>query len=231
MSKINYSKVEQELRQALIQMQMKQLAEGKPIISSRAQEFYGITTTPRPVHEDIIEQLLEEEAKKQISQQNETQTPFTQQENIPSLEEPLNQSIHATPTQDSITQAPGRRTSPPKRPELAIDLSHTSETMETKLSPLYILRQHILWMKRQHIDKRYELLGTTQEEVFSLRKKDRLSNEDLLRIKTLIAKAEHVRVIWEKNILKSVSTEELITTQKKKHRTKRFNVRDKWIPL
>ena len=95
-------------------------------------------------------------------------------------------------------------------------------------SPLYVLRQHVLWLKRHHKDNRYELLGTTRSEIMALRTAQRLSEEQLVRIKEINARAEEIRA----EILASKGSDEgEIEDQKKKQKTKRFNVKDTWLPL
>lgn len=264
MAKINYSKVEQMLQEALQKLQYKQLSEGKPIISSRAQEYYGITNEPRPVPEEVIEKLLDEEAaieKERLEEalENERQQtePQTSTEGPP--EQPLKDSesaaaasfepptlplssenefqeskelpiLQATPKEESFSTSRKRVSAPPKRPMLPLDFSQTSEKFAEKASPLYLLRQHIFWMKLQHLENRYELLKTSKEEVFEWRTKRRLTEEDLVRIKTLLQKAQEFKAFWLKK-KGMTSSDALIEQQQKKHRTKRFNIREKWLPI
>lgn len=261
MAKINYSKIEQMLQEAMQKLQYKQLAEGKPIISLRAQEYYGITDEPRPVSEDVIEKLLDEEAaiekerlEEERQQEKEEQeqpiapsaqseqaaesgatpsfeppalTLFSEQKAEESAELPI---MQAPPKEESLSTSKKRIHAPPKRPTLPFDFSQTSEKFAEKASPLYLLRQHIFWMKLQHLENRYELLKTSKEEVFGWRQKRRLSEEDLVRIKTLLQKAQEFKAFWLKK--RGMTTSEaLIEQQQKKHRTKRFNVREKWLPI
>ena len=233
MAKIDYTKIEQQIQKIQQAMQKKQLEEGKPIISARAQEYYGVNKEPRPIPEEAIEKLLNEE--KDTSENTEMLTRIESASDMPEIAPPSDknetESISKTPTNDTLYQYPKSQRSSAPRPELDINLNLTSEKVSDKISPLYVLRQHIFWMKRQHIDKRYELIGSSRDEVFGLRKKERLQEADLIRVQELIKKAVHVRAVWEKKKLGAASIDELIEIQKKRAKNKRFNVRDKWIPL
>lgn len=206
--KIDYTKVEQQLQEALIRMQVDQLIQGKPITSKNAQDYYGLgDETPRPVQEDAVMKLIAE--------------GLTDEEQDPEEE--------ISPDQDQMKQAPKRNT-PPQTLATPLPKAIPKETYDEPISDLMLLRRHIFWMKQQAMNDRYELLGTTQEEVFALRRKERLSPEDKLRIRALLQKAKAVReeIIED---LGAVSDDTLIQKEKKRHLTKRFNVREKWIPL
>lgn len=245
MAKINYSKVEQMLQEAIQKLQYKQLSEGKPIISSQAQEYYGISNEARPVLEEVVEKLLDEEAalekEKRLPPKEPPEIPVAEQTTPTSLSfEPPSlfeneeyggePSIQATPMEESIETAKKRLRVPLKRPEIVFDPTQTSEKFVEKTSPLYLLRQHIFWMKRQHLEKRYEILKTTKEEIDDLRRKSRLTEKDLIRIQELINNAKEFRSFWLKKQGMNTS-DDLILEQKKKHKNKRFNVREKWLPI
>ena len=243
MAKINYTKIEQQIQRVLQEMQKKQLEEGKTPISSRAQEYYGVTKEARPVPQEVVELLLEKEREEEVEEEKPTPPSSSEpisldfpvlSEEAPELLPPSSEQevvVEGTPAAETLYQYPKTKKAVPKRPQLQVDLSQTSDKTAEKVSPLYVLRQHIFWMKRQHIDKRYELIGTTREEVGALRKKERLQAQDMARIQELIQKAVHVRTVWEKKRLGAASTEELIEIQKKRAKQRRFNVRDKWLPL
>lgn len=234
MAKIKYSQVEQKIQEVLQKLQQKQLAEGKTITSSRAQEFYGITNESRPVQEDVIEALIEEEAASEKEQQSEpdsSEAPLLLEAGSPSLGE--NEELFSsqtTPTQETLLPAKKRRFSPSKRPLFSFDFSQTSETTAEKTPPLYLLRQHILWMKLHHIANRFELLQTSIKEISAWKQKSRLSDDDVIRIKELLKKAQEFKAFWLKK-QGMTSSETIIDQQKKKHKNKRFNVREKWLPI
>ena len=64
----------------------------------------------------------------------------------------------------------------------------------------------------------------------TLRHAKRLTDEQLARIKEINARAEEVKagLLAEEGIK---SDEQHIEQQKEKHKTKRFNVKDSWLPL
>ena len=263
MGKINYSKVEQMLQDALQKLQYKQLSEGKPIISARAQEFYGISKESRPVPEEVVEKLLDEESaaareeEKKLKEEREsvkmdisvpenasvdtsirkTLEPFApptlplfSEGSIGSAIDGDSPSIQSTPREETLSPARKRLSGPPKRPDITVDFSQTSDTFQEKVSTLYLLRQHLFWMKLQHLENRYEILRTSKEEIFAFRRKQRLAEDDLMRIKQLLQKAQEFRIFWLKK--QGIdSPESLIERQKKKHKTKRFNIKEKWLPI
>lgn len=233
MAKIDYTKVEREIQRVQEALQKRQLIEGKPIISSRAQSYYGVDNEPRPVPEEAVEKLLNDE-KEEEKLQKTGEAPYLVESSLPEIGAPtLDESgaISSTPKDESLFQYPKTKRKPPQRPIHNVNLELTSDKIAEKISPLYVLRQHILWMKRQHIDKRYELIGTSREEIATFRAKERIQDQDLVRINELIKKATYVRSVWEKKKLGAASLEELIDIMKKRSKNKRFNIRDKWLPL
>lgn len=209
--KVDYSKVEKEVGEALIKMQIEQLQQGKPLESSRAIEYYGLGEHARPVQEDPVEKLLAEEAAKESG----------------TIEEDLDED-EISSAHDTLLQVPPRKV-PTQRVQTAQKID-SKEQFEAPPEELFLLRRHIFWMKQQGIQDRYTRLGTTQAEVFALKKKGRLTDEDKLRIKTLLKKALQVKEELTKG-LGLTSDEALIEREKKRHKTKRFNVREKWLPL
>ncbi len=80
------------------------------------------------------------------------------------------------------------------------------------------------------MDDRYEKLGTTKDEIGALRKADRLSEKQVLRVQELNKRAEEMK----KEILKKTgkeSLEELVEKEKIRHKRKRFKTRETWIQL
>ena len=74
------------------------------------------------------------------------------------------------------------------------------------------------------------MLGTTREEIMAFRRTKRLSEEQTSRIKELNARAEEVKAgIMAEEGMKTEDKQ--IEKQKIKHKTKRFNVKETWLPL
>lgn len=249
MAKIDYSKAERELHEALQRMRIKNLEEGKTVLSKRAAEYYGLEEKePRPIPEESVAKLLREEAAREEAEeqkQKEVEKLKPIKEKIeegkvafpppPSVEEeeeienPL-EIVRELPVYDVMKKAKPQSVRPPKAALPPLPEVPPSDKFFEPTSHLYILRQHILWLKRKHYDNRYELLGTTREEVMGFRKTKRLSEAQLSRIKELNARADEVKAdIMAKEGMHT--DEKQIETQKQKHRTKRFNVRDTWLPL
>lgn len=212
--KINYSKVEKEVEEALIRMQIEQLQKGIPTQSSRAIEYYGLDEPPRPIQEDPVETLLSEEASKGSSE-------VIQDEEIAEIN-PEHDTLLAAKERKVIPRKPQNLTEGPK--------IESKEQYELPPDDLLILRRHIFWMKQHGIEDRYERLGTTLAEISMFRKKQRLADEDKVRIQTLAKKAHQLKEEITKT-LGLASDEALIEKEKKRHKTKRFNVREKWLPL
>lgn len=213
-NKIDYSKVEQQLKEALIRMQVDQITQGKPTASQRAKDFYGLDdTTPRPVREDPVERLIEEGLTDETTQE-------------PKSEELIEEM---TVTEDKIEKAPARR-SPAPVLSSPIPKAESKELLEIPATDLLVLRRHIFWMKQQGMKDRYEQIGTSLKEIFGFRKKPRLSDEDKLRIQALLKKAKAIceKIMEQKG---KVSDEKLIESEQKRHKTKRLNVREKWLQL
>ena len=243
MAKIDYSKAEREMHEALQRMRVKSLAEGKSVTSQRASEYYGLEEQdPRPTPEEPVAKLLREEAAKQEVLEKLEQQQLSSQEMGPSTpidepvlieqeeEEPAFEVIGKPPVYDVLRKARGQSIRPPKAIASPPPEVPPSDAFFEPSSLLYILRQHILWLKRKRYDNRYEMLGTTREEVMAFRHTKRLSDEQLARIKELNARAEEVKAgILAEQGIKTDETQ--IERQKEKHRTKRFNIKETWLPL
>jgi len=227
MGKIDYSKAEKEISEALRKWRAKELAEGKSITSKRAAEYFGLEEeNARPPPQDPVVQLISEEAAKLEQAQKESmQRPEGEEE---TEDEPSFEIAEQTPAEDVMWtyKEQSERTPKRKRPE-KIDVPPSEKFLEP-LSPLAILRKHILWLKRLHMDNRFELLGTTKEEIRSFIKSQRLTNEQINRIQELIARAKKMK----EQLLKKYgaqSDEELIEQQKK--RRIKFKIKESWLPL
>ena len=252
MAKIDYSKAEREMHEALQRMRVKNLAEGKSVTSQRASEFYGLgEETPRPTPEEPVSKLLREEAAKEEvfeKKHEDKKKQLLAQEGIPLTEkgeetpiretveieeedeDPSFEIIRRPPVYDVLRKARAQSIRPPKALASPPSDVPPSDKFLEPTSLLYILRQHILWLKRRHFDNRYEILGSTRNEVMAFRHTKRLSDEQLARIKELNARAEEIKaeILAKEGIM---TEEKQIERQKEKHKTKRFNVKETWLPL
>jgi hypothetical protein len=250
MAKINYSKAERELHEALQRMRVQNLAEGKSVTSKRAEEFYGLgDESPRPVPEESVSKLLREEAATEEATEKKRQETLARRqaaeaagEPLPPEEPPLEEEIEEFDEEAFFSQVRGGasydviKASKPQSQRLPKPSAPPpskvppSDVYFEPTAPLYILRQHILWLKRKHCDNRYELLGTTREEVSAFRTARRLTDKQIMRIKEINVHADEVKAAIMAQL--GMKTEEkLIEKQKQKHKTKRFNVKETWLPL
>ncbi len=230
MAKIDYSKAEREFEQAVRQTRIKDLAEGKPAPTERAISYFGLKEeTPRPVTDDTVGKLLREEAAAEEEEETKPQETLQPTEELVE-EEPLIVPLEKTPEADVIYKARKQSTRVPKRPQPQPTTTPPGDQFLEEPAPLLVLRKHLLWLKRRHIDNRYELLGTTIEEVFSFRNAERLTPEQIKRIQQLNERAGELKtkLLIE---LGSQTDETLIEKEQKTQKRKRFNVKDTWIPL
>lgn len=218
MAKIDYSRAEKQFDEAIQKTRVQSLVEGKPITSGRVAEYFGLAEeSPRPVQEDTVNRLLSEEAAEEEAPHNEEEE-----------EEPLVVEVEETPHTDVMYKARKQSSRVPRPERREQPTIPPSEQFLEAISPLLILRKHILWLKRQHIDNRYEILGTTRDEIFSFRKARRLTPEQIKRINELNDRAEEVKAgILAKQAL--TTPEEIIEKGRKRH--KRIDVKETWLPL
>lgn len=229
MAKIDYSKAEREFEQAMQHTRVKDLAEGKPAPTERAIRYFGLEEeTPRPVIEDSVGKLLREEAASEEKERlNPKGSPSIEEE---IEEEPLAFPVEKTPETDVLYRARKQSARVPKRAQPPPSGSESGDRFLEEAAPLLVLRKHLLWLKRQHIENRYELLGTTIDEVFAFRKADRLTPEQIQRINQINKQAGEIKtqILIE---LGSETDETLIEREKIRQKRKRFNVKETWIPL
>jgi len=238
MAKINYSKAEKVVGEALRKMRARQLAEGKTVTSKRAEEYYGLSDKyPRPVPQDPVEQLLSEEAAKEETEHEIIATPPSDEETAdeetpPGLEvsDPFFEMEEETEEADKLVPAKKQSKRVPKKEISEVADVPSSEKFHEPLSPLALLRKHLFWLKRLHVDNRFETIGTTMEEISSLCNTRRLSSEQLDRINELNKRAQTVKEQLLKKT-KSETDENLIERQKKAHKNKRFHKKESWLPL
>lgn len=261
MGKIDYSKAEREMHDALQRMRVKELAEGKSVTSQRAADYYGLAqTTPRPTPEEPVAKLVREEAAKLESTQQRKKEEEEAERKLaeerakaapegtapaPQQPPPIKQTVRRpteppeeeefevvkrTPQYDVLRKARRQSMRPPKFIAPPPPDVPPSDTFREQPSPLIVLRQHILWLKRRHREDRYEILGTTRAEVMAFRTAQRLTEAQVKRIKEINVRAEEVKA--EIQASEGIKTEEAnVEAQQKKSKEKRFNIKDTWLPL
>ncbi len=236
MAKIDFSKVERQLTDALHSMFVKKLYEGKPSVSKRAVTFYAMDSGPRPKPRDAVVDELEaiEKEEKEFEKQ-ERERKIREEENIrkglleqqmheegSDFNEPKAEAVH--PENAPITEQ--------KQPVEIPQREYIPTTDEVPLAhpSMLQLRRLVLWMKQKRVIDLFKYIGTTEEEYLQLRRKTTLTSEDEERIEQILKMAKQVKG----KILKKLGIEEdatLIAKEAKKHKTKRFNIKDTWLPL
>jgi hypothetical protein len=171
--------------------------------------------------------MLSEEAEKD---ERESKGIPTEDEGLDEEEAFLMATSAVALLNDVMTKVKPQSARFPKRPPPKFSDVAPSERYLERATALYTLRQHVLWLKRRHIENRYELLNATLDEVLTYRTASKLTDAELKRIKELNVRAESVisGILKKENM---GSDQEIIDQQIKKHRTKRFNIKDSWIPL
>ena len=206
MGKIDFTKVEESLAQALQTNLIKKIVEGEPNVSSEAVTFYRLDDGPRPKTIDPIIQALDELRKE-----------------AEELEKALRLAGEAlTEEKEAPLEAAG------------VSVINPPEKVPTKkiptFTPLFLLRQHLLWFKRKKIKDAYTTLGITEQEIRDLRKKGTLSTEDQQKVLELLERADELRTAT----IKQLGVEEdsvYIEKERKRHVQKRFKVKESWLPL
>ncbi|MBS0634724.1 MAG: hypothetical protein JSR37_04605 [Verrucomicrobia bacterium] len=202
MAKIDFNKVEQNLHKAMHTMFVKNLVSGKESSHKRAVIFFGHHLAKPSPADSVIEAI------------NEWR-----------IEQALSESI-------AESEASGQAALPVPPISVADEKAAEDQVPSDQyvVSPLYILRKHLLWFIRKRVANIYKLLGTTKEEVVALRKKKELTAEDKKRVEEILAKANEINQRLMKKL--GLDTDEaLVETEVKKHKSKRFNIRDSWLPL
>lgn len=205
MAKIDFTKVEQNIHDAMHTMFVKNIVSGKGSSRRRAIIYFG-HHIPKPLAADSvieainewrIEQALSQVVAEAEQQQSEAMSPYPEQRVLAPNEEEAEACI---PQEKYV------------------------------VSPVYILRKHLLWFIRKRVANIYKLLGTTKEEVIAFRKKNELTAEDYARVGEILAKAQEINQRLMKKL--GLDTDDaLVESEIKKHKTKRFNIRDSWLPL
>ena len=186
MGKIDFSEAEKQISDSIQKMRIKSLVEGKTVNSSHSKEFYGLEGEEmRPAAQDPVIIMLSQEAAKE--EQHIEEDPFSDEE-----QQFLNATSARALLLDVMVKIPpqsGRI--PQKIPPKYKDIAPSEKYLE-RSSALYTLRQHILWLKKNHIEDRYERLGATMKEVLSYRVASKLTDKELARIKELNKRAEAI---------------------------------------
>jgi len=211
--KIEYEKIEQNLSQTIHKMFVKKLQAGKQVAYPRAIEYLG-HNMPKPNPQDTVIEALDEWRTEVVETEREQQAAKegkAAEEGEVMIGDFLPPTVAAKEA-ESIEPEP----IPPEEPVF--------------ISPLYILRKHLLWFIRRRVANIYKLLGTTKEEIIDLRRKKSLSQEEAKRVNELLVKAQDVN----RRLLKRLgleTDEAIIAKEQRKNTTRRFNIRDSWIPL
>jgi hypothetical protein len=223
MAKIDLSKVEAQISQTLHSMFVKKLLEGRATISSNAIAYFGLDDGKRPKPQDpIVEAIddLKKEEKELEWERYEDEKQKALAENKPPPPPPKEKpkSLGETPPPSTPTKIPEREKVP------------TSEEETVMLSPLFILSKHFLWFKKKKIKGVYETLKTTEEEIQALQDKKMLSELEKRRVEDILINAKD----FKEKVIKELGLEDdltLIEAERKKHLTKRFHIKETWLPL
>ncbi|MBS0655013.1 MAG: hypothetical protein JSR46_04490, partial [Verrucomicrobia bacterium] len=173
----------------------------------RASSYVGLEQN-KPIPQDSVIQALME-----IDKEEEEALPgvaLEEEESKDKIDELVSQSLTKGTWDESFA-------------------SFSDEDM-ANIPPVFILRRRIRWFIRKRVANIYKLLGTTKEEVSALRKKAELTADELKRVNDLLIRSTEINVLLNKK-LGLDSNEALIDLEKKKHLTKRFNIRESWLPL
>ena len=117
-----------------------------------------------------------------------------------------------------------------KLSERALEKIKTTEESATPASSLFLLKKHIFWFKKKKLKNFYQTLGTTEEEIDELCKKQKLDKNDDEKIQHFLKNAMQLK----DSLLKKIGAdddERFIEKERKRHITKRFNIRDSWLQL
>jgi hypothetical protein len=113
----------------------------------------------------------------------------------------------------------------------AIETAHPVEpSLEFKIPPVALLRKRILWLIKKNVANIYSKIGSSKEEMSQLRSKSELTLEEIRRVHDLLKNTHELALKIKKSL--GIETDEgLVEKEKKKHLTKRLNVRDSWLTL
>ena len=215
MSKLDFTKVEESLTNAMHAMFVKKITEGKPSISKRLVRFYGVDSGPRPKPKDPVIETIDE-------MREETRLAL-----LEAAQKEGEQEIALPPKKE------------PPEPPSPLPPPEEEETEEEELSPekvnrrrflMTLLRQHFQWFRKMRVRDLNTKLGSSGKEIDNLDKKETLTPEEAKRLEELVEKAHEVKIQTMKEL--GLETDEVvIEKQRKKHTTKRLNIRENWLPL
>lgn len=209
MAKIDFSKVEENLKKAMHAIFVKKIESGESNVSARAVSFYRLDESTGSGVSDSVIGALEELAKGDLPEEPEEITEASGLE-VDTLAPMPAVRRGAIASSESV---------PPAVEEVAPTMTLFSR-----------LHRRLLWLSRNKVSKVYEQLGTTKEAVQALGKREQLTEEDTKELERLLAKAEELKqsVIEKRGIASDTS---LVETERKSQQSKRFNVKKSWLPL
>lgn len=225
MTKIDFTKVEEKLAQAIHSMFVQKLMSGKETISDQAIAFYGIDSGPRPKPKDSVVEALQELEIEAEAERVAQLAELAAAEGQTGIKEPIQEAKKPEPLPEIKL--------PEVTPEAAQNVPAITilpTTPPPPLSPLFLLRRHLLWFKRKKVKNYYELVKTTKEEIAEFRKKETFNEQELERIRELLQNAEEIKI----RLMKKLGLEDdttVIERERKKTINKRFNIKDTWLPL
>jgi len=234
MVKIDFEKVEKNIGDAQHNWFIKKLASQQPSSYPRASAYFGLDVAKPGPQDSVIgaivdwrQDLLEEE----IEQKKQKQAKALEVPELAHTAETLaiekeSKETPITIDTEELVKEEVIETGKPQVQEEPMFQDAPSPTV----APIYILRKRLLWFARKRVTNIYKLLGTTKEEVITLRKKKNRTAEDDKRIDELLQKSHEINERLRKKLGFSTD-EDLIEKEKKRHITKRFNIRETWLPL
>lgn len=227
MAKIDYTKVEEMLATALHSMLIKKLVEGRSTVSTQAVRYYGLDDGPRPKKDDsVISALKELEVDaKQEAFRAKLEAERQERERRIALGEQV-EPIKTEPTEEKPAEPSTIAASQVIQREKIL----TSDETPPTISALFLLQQHLQWFKKRKIKNVLAALKTTEDEITALAKEKPLNEASKKRVDELLGKAKDLKA----GIIKKLGLEDdtaFIEKERKKHITKRFNIKETWLPL
>jgi hypothetical protein len=214
MGKIDYSKVEEKLSHALHSTMVKRIVKGEPTVSSEAVNYYALNDGKRPKRQDPVIEALDEMRREAREIE---------------LEELRKQGL-LPPESVSLQAGKETDTEAPKEEESSNEEIPTTDATPKIFPPLFLLRKHLAWFKKKKVDSVYSTLGVTEEYMYTLYEKETLSPEEEAKVEELEKKAADLR----DNFFEKMGVGEnnsYVEKERKKHISKRFKVRENWLPL
>ena len=211
MSKLDYSKVEEKLAHALQSTMVKRIVRGDPTVSSEAVSYYALNDGKRPYWQDPVLEAIEEMKReaKEIELEELRQKGLLPPENVALSEKKEPSTTEAESQKEEIV---------------------TTDSEPKIFEPLFLLRKHLSWLKKQNVENIFSTLGVEESFLKNLYEKESLSIEEQQQVKELEVKAAELRDLeFEK--MEIAENDALIEKERKKHINKRFKIRENWLPL